>query len=197
MPTKYDYLTTTLLPLGSFTYVNDHSPVLNNITNKISTESDSKFRLDDVVNSIETASANKSNTTVLLLEQHNKPPMPEIIIEREKKGCHYTTIKWTDGTYTSVKASEDDAGERSAYMAFCAALAKKLYGSNSAVHRAVDRHMETYIEAEKKKADEAKRAKECEAEQAAHERALLREAKRLRLKEEAKAYNRAHKSDME
>lgn len=190
MPTKYDYLT-------SITYVNDYPSILNNIADKISTESASKSRLEGVVNSIETTSANKSNTTIVLLEQHNKPPMPEIIIEREKKGCHYTTIKWTDGTYTSVKASEDDAGERSAYMAFCAALAKKLYGSNSAVHRAVDRHMETYIEAEKKKAAAAKRAKEREAEQAAHERALLREAKRLRLKEEAKAYNRAHKSDME
>lgn len=197
MPTKYDYSTSTPPPFGPFTDVNSSSSILNNVINKINAESSLTFKLEDIANSIDTASANKSNTTVVLLEQHNKPPMPEIIIEREKKGCHYTTIKWTDGTYTSVKASEDDAGERSAYMAFCAALAKKLYGSNSAVHRAVDRHMETYIEAEKKKADEAKRAKEREAEQAAHERALLREAKRLRLKEEAKAYNRAHKLDME
>ena len=127
----------------------------------------------------------------------SKPPMPEVIMEREKKGGHYTTVKWTDGTYTTVKASEGDEEERSPYMAFCAALAKKLYGSNSAVHRAVDRHMETYIKEQKSKAATEKRAKEREAEQAAHERALLREAKRLRLKEEAKAYNRAHKLDEE
>lgn len=132
-----------------------------------------------------------------LTDVRTKPPMPEVIMEREKKGGHYTTVKWTDGTYTTVKASEGDEGERSAYMAFCAALAKKLYGSNSAVHRAVDRHMETYIKAEKQKAAADKRAKEREAEQAAHERALLREAKRLRLKDEAKAYNRAHRMDEE
>lgn len=131
-----------------------------------------------------------------LKEAKNKP-MPEVIMEREKKGGHYTTVKWADGTYTTVKASEGDAGDRSPYMAFCAALAKKLYGSNSAVHRVVNRHMESYIADEKKKAAAAKRAKEREAEQAAHERALLREAKRLRLKEEAKDYNRAHKQDEE
>ena len=125
------------------------------------------------------------------------PPMPEVIMQREKKGGHFTTVKWTDGTYTTVKASEGDAGERSLYMAFCAALAKKLYGTNSAVHRLVNHHDEAYIKAEKQKAAAEKRAKEREAEQAAHERALLREAKRLRLKEEAKAYNRAHKMDEE
>lgn len=127
----------------------------------------------------------------------SKPPMPEVIMEREKKGGHYTTIKWSDGTYTTVKASEGDDGDRSPYMAFCAALAKKLYGSNSAVHRTVNRHMETYIADEKKKAAAQKRAKEREAERAALERAILREAKRLRLKEEAKAYNRAHRMDEE
>jgi len=138
----------------------------------------------------------------------NKPPMPEVITTKVKKdktlpdgtfkkGGLYTTVKWNDGTYTTVKASEDDESENSPYMAFCAALAKKLYGSNSAVHRAVDRHMETYIKTEKQKAAAAKRAKERETEQAAHERALLREAKRLRLKEEAKAYNKAHKIDEE
>lgn len=133
----------------------------------------------------------------LAKKEKSKPPMPEVIMEREKKGGHFTTVKWNDGTYTTVKASEGDEGERSTYMAFCAALAKKLYGTNSAVHRMVDRHSEAYIKAEKQKAASEQRAKERAAEQAAHERALLREAKRLRLKEEAKAYNRAHKQDEE
>lgn len=114
-----------------------------------------------------------------------------------KKGGLYTTVKWSDGTYTTVKASEGDECESSLYMAFCAALAKKLYGTNSAVHRIVNRHTAEYLESEQKKAAADKRAKERAAEQAAHERALLREAKRLRLKEEAKAYNKAHKMDEE
>lgn len=185
MPTKYDYLTS-----GCFQPMTINESVSNTTDSLLSALKDS----------ISLAKAhpayNPDKATIVLVPEKtanpSKPPMPECIMEREKKGGHYTTVKWTDGTYTTVKASEGDNCERSAYMAFCAALAKKLYGSNSSVHRVVDRHMETYIKAEKQKAATDKRAKEREAEQAAHERALLREAKRLRLKEEAKAYNRAH-----
>lgn len=109
-----------------------------------------------------------------------------------KPGGIFTTVKWKDGSYTTVKASKDDCYAPSPYMAFCAALAKKLYGSNAAVHRMVNHHTQEYLEAQKAAEAAAKRAKEREAEQAAHERALLREAKRLRLKAEAKAYNAAH-----
>ena len=133
-----------------------------------------------------------------------KPLMPEVIMENVKqdktlkdgtikKGGLYTTVKWNDGTYTTVKVSQNDASEKSPYMAFCAALAKKLYGSNAAVHRVVNHHLSTYLEAQKKLKEEAKFSKELEAKEKAHERAVLREAKRLRLKEEAKAYNRALK----
>ena len=135
-------------------------------------------------------------------------PMPECIMQNEKqdkvledgsikKGGYFTTVKWNDGTYTTVKASEGDESERSVYIAFCAALAKKLYGTNAAVHRIVTRHTEEYINAQKQKEKEENRAKERAAEQAAHERALLKEAKRLRLKAEAKRYNIAHAYDKE
>lgn len=122
---------------------------------------------------------------------------PESIMTNKKKSGLYTTVKWSDGSYTTVKASQDDAAEPSVYMAFCAALAKKLYGSNAAVHRIVTRSTKEYQDAQKAKEAAEKRAKEREAEQAAHERALLREAKRLRLKAEAKAYNAAHQFDKE
>jgi len=120
---------------------------------------------------------------------------PECIMENEKDGKHYTTVKWNDGTYTTVKACESDAAERSVYMAFCAALAKKIYGSNAAVHRVVNRHTEDYLIAKKREEEKEKRAKEQERIQAAHERKMLALAKQLRLKEEAKAYNRAHRLD--
>lgn len=147
-------------------------------------------------------------TDTVLKKANVKPLMPEVITTKVKKdktlpdgtfkkGGLYTTVKWSDGTYTTVKASKGDEFDGSPYMAFCAALAKKLYGTNSAVHRIVNRHTAEYLESEQKKAAANKRAKERVAEQAAHERALLREAKRLRLKEEAKAYNKAHKMDEE
>lgn len=45
----------------------------------------------------------------------------------------YTTVMWSDGTLTIVKRGEDEPDDE--YNAFTAALAKKLYGSTSAVKR--------------------------------------------------------------
>lgn len=158
---------------------------------------------------VKTIEFDKSLVDVELLTQFAfDVPMPECIMQNEKqdkvledgsikKGGYFTTVKWNDGTYTTVKASEGDESERSVYIAFCAALAKKLYGTNAAVHRIVTRHTEEYINAQKQKEKEENRAKERAAEQAAHERALLKEAKRLRLKAEAKRYNIAHAYDKE
>lgn len=178
MSTEYDYLSClSLTP--------DTAPV-----NSCSAVS---YTIERAAGTIKPPPLEKTNIVIMPTKEKQKPPMPECIMERDKKGAHFTTVKWDDGTYTTVKASQDDEGERSSYMAFCAALTKKLYGSNSAVHRVVNRHTETYLTAEKKKADAAKRAKEAARIQAEHERKLLREAARLRLKDEAKAYNSAHR----
>ena len=45
----------------------------------------------------------------------------------------YTTVIWSDGTKTIVKRGEDEPDDE--YTAFTAALAKRLYGSTSAVKR--------------------------------------------------------------
>ena len=148
------------------------------------------------------------NQDVRLPKYRPKTLLPTCIMTNEKldkvlkdgkikPGGLFTTVQWNDGTYTTVKASKDDSCMPSPYMAFCAALAKKLYGSNAAVHRIVERNTKEYQEAQKAKETAEQRAKERAAEQAAHERALLREAKRLRLKAEAKAYNIAHTMDKE
>ena len=42
-----------------------------------------------------------------------------------------TIVFWNDGTKTIVKRSEKDTDNK--YNAFCAALAKKIYGSNSKI----------------------------------------------------------------
>lgn len=122
----------------------------------------------------------------LYLRAYEPPiPTPECIMEREKKGCFYTTVKWTDGTYTTVKASQNDSEDRSPYMAFCAALAKKLYGSNAAVHRTVNKHMEQELLAQKKKLEAEKLAKEKKDQEIRHARAIRRIKKKLLLEKEA------------
>lgn len=63
---------------------------------------------------------------------------PEKIIKNPDKNA--TTVKWKDGTYTTVKQSPDDPDDD--YMAFCAALAIKTYGSNSAVKRLIRKNIE-------------------------------------------------------
>lgn len=48
-----------------------------------------------------------------------------------------TTVLWNDGTKTIVRRSEYDPEDL--YAAYCIALAKKVYGSNSALKRDLDR----------------------------------------------------------
>lgn len=55
--------------------------------------------------------------------------MPEKII----KSADRTIVFWKDGTKTIVRRSDDTADDL--YSAFCAALAKKVYGSNSQVKK--------------------------------------------------------------
>jgi endogenous inhibitor of DNA gyrase (YacG/DUF329 family) len=47
----------------------------------------------------------------------------------------FTTVLWADGTKTIVKRGEDEPDDE--YSAFTAALARKIYGTNSAVKRIV------------------------------------------------------------
>ena len=49
----------------------------------------------------------------------------------------YTTVLWADGTHTVVKRMYGDTND--VYSAFTAALAKKVYGSTSAVKRIVEK----------------------------------------------------------
>ena len=51
-----------------------------------------------------------------------------------------TTVFWLDGTKTIVRCKSDT--EFSAYHAFTAALAKKIYGSNSQVNKIIKRNIQ-------------------------------------------------------
>lgn len=60
---------------------------------------------------------------------------PKRINFRSKKDEYYTDVLWGDGTVTVVKLKENEDFDE--YTAFCAALAKKVFGSTNAVNTIV------------------------------------------------------------
>lgn len=111
-------------------------------------------------------------------------PQP-IYIRRDGAVTH---IAWDDGTHTCVRLCSEDAQD-SLYSAFCAALAKKIYGSNARVHRMVDEHTVEFLEEQAKKEKELEQQERKEIEDRNHMKKVKRLAKQLRLEQEARAYN--------
>lgn len=60
---------------------------------------------------------------------------PKRINFRSKNDEYYTDVLWADGTVTVVKLKENEDFDE--YTAFCAALAKKVFGSTNAVNNIV------------------------------------------------------------
>jgi len=82
----------------------------------------------------------KKNMKVSFSEENiYKIPKPVKIIEgvSKKNGRTSTIVFWNDGTKTKVKNIEQDKPDR--YMAFCAALAKKVYGSTDKAQKTVEK----------------------------------------------------------
>ena len=63
----------------------------------------------------------------------------------------WTIVTWEDGTITKVKMEDD--GHYDEYAAFTAALAKKVYGSNSKVHKILETKTVEQKQKSKKKED--------------------------------------------
>lgn len=98
-----------------------------------------------------------------------------------------TVVYWNDGTRTAVRLCKEDAmnGADSTYTAFCIALAKKIYGSNSALHRLIHDIDENTIR-EKKEAERQKLIEEKKRrEKINHDRKVRKFAKQMRLLDEA------------
>ena len=71
-------------------------------------------------------------------------PSPKRIIVNEDSKV--TVVMWDDGTKTIVKCSEAD--QYDSYAAYCAAFAKKCYGTNSQLKKAIENH--TVVQEKKK-----------------------------------------------
>lgn len=75
---------------------------------------------------------------------------------------NYTTVLWNDGTRTTVKLSDDDIYDE--YSAFCAALAKRIYGSNSRIKKIIKTQGRTPLSKEDKKRRKEERKMRAEME---------------------------------
>jgi hypothetical protein len=83
-------------------------------------------------------------------------PETNIGVKSIKFDKKYTTVTWNDDTKTRVACSEED--EYSRYEAFCAALAKKIFGTSSQVRKIVETKDEA-IELEKKRVEREEKEK--------------------------------------
>lgn len=75
----------------------------------------------------------------------NRTPTPKKIIVNEDSKV--TVVMWDDNTKTIVKCSEADRYDP--YAAYCAAFAKKCYGTNSQLKKTIENH--TVFQESKKK----------------------------------------------
>lgn len=74
----------------------------------------------------------------------------------------YTTVLWDDGTRTTVKLSDDDVYDE--YSAFCAALAKRIYGYNSIIKKIIKTQGQFPLSKEDKKRRKEERKMRAEME---------------------------------
>lgn len=94
----------------------------------------------------------------------------------------YTTVLWNDGTRTTVKLSDDDIYDE--YSAFCAALAKRIYGSNSKIKKIIKTQGRFLLSKEEKKARKKERKERAEMNSASIALKNLNDALRSFFKDE-------------
>lgn len=93
-------------------------------------------------------------------------------------GNPVTVVHWADGTRTVVKCQK--SYEWNAYTAFCAALAKKVYGNNTKVCEIVEKKDAEYISSTKHMEKQKKIAETKAAEAKARAKRIKKMAKRMR-----------------
>lgn len=120
-------------------------------------------------------------TTDLALNLDNllskkRTTLPGIIHVQFNKESGHTTIVWDDDTSTTVGCAEGSEFEE--YVGFCAAVAKKLFGSTSAVKKLIeDKDVDAARKRKTRERDERIRQQQ-EFERQNHERAVRRAAKK-------------------
>lgn len=96
-------------------------------------------------------------------------PSPKLIQQRGRA----TIVTWNDGTTTRVVNEEEDGG--SLFHAFCAALAKKLYGSTTKLLDTINEANEKVIKCRERAAEEERAEMALAAKRKAEKEAFERE----------------------
>ena len=116
-------------------------------------------------------------------------PQRITVSRSERNDCKpVTRVLWEDGEQTVVKLCDEEECCDSTYVAFCIALAKRVYGTNNALHRVVREHTDEYLMAQQLKQKEEAREKQLTEEKLRHDRKVRRLAKRMKLEAEARNY---------
>lgn len=117
--------------------------------------------------------------------RQKKPPRPTQIYFHDK----HTTIVWDDGESTTVTCGDGETYDK--YMAFCAAVCKRMFGSASHIRKMIK---DMDVEEHKRQREEEKEARKNEAAVAelerrkkAHDRRVRREVERMLFEDEVKA----------
>ena len=135
------------IPMEIFAF--DYAHLRVGLTNHISLEGYekvSRFWVDPLTITDPVLNNKASYTTYYRggFTQRYIPTLKKIIINEDAK---VTVVMWDDNTKTIVKCSEAD--QYDPYAAYCAAFAKKCYGTNSHLKKAIENH--TVFQESKKK----------------------------------------------
>ena len=136
---------TTPMEISAF----DYAHLRVGLTNRISFEGYekvSRFWIDPLTITDPVLNNKVSYTTYYRggFAQRYIPTLKKIIVNEDSK---VTVVMWDDNTKTIVKCSEAD--QYDPYAAYCAAFAKKCYGTNSQLKKTIENH--TVFQESKKK----------------------------------------------
>lgn len=133
-----DFLKDCQNPLSAWRVEDSKNPLTTSITVEIDTENCSPNE----------KAAIKEEVKKMLNKKYDirdTYPKPRKVIYDETAGV--TVVLWMDGTKTIVRAEE--GAEHDAYHGYCAALAKKIHGTNSALQRELKKVLEVHNKKEK------------------------------------------------
>lgn len=139
-------------PMEIFAFDYQHLRVgLKNHIREVGYEKISRFWIDPLTITDPVVRGKVSYADYYAMKREQKKasciPIPKkIIINEDSK---VTVVMWDDGTKTIVKCS--DADQYDSYAAYCAAFAKKCYGTNSQLKKTIE-NLTVVQESKKKKA---------------------------------------------
>ena len=166
--------------LASVSVKKEEEPTVFNIDKLIEEAEENEAMDNGGVVAIKTKVNAEIRMTIRPKRERNPYEVEKIIFGRP-----VTVVFWADGTKTVVKCEKNT--EWNAYSAFCAALAKKVYGNNTKIMKIVAEKNVSYLQLQKAEEKERKIREKEASEAKAHAKRVKNMAKRMKEQEEAAA----------